>query len=288
MVFSGSYNLKIIEFPNGSTQLRFYKNGLKLKKNRGPILDDVEESILPVSDLIIDSNFNRSVASSLNRSKNTLYSFARCNKWDLFLTLTFDTRYDRTDYSLLLKMLRKWLNNLKRVCPDLGYIVVPEEHKRLEENGKHAYHFHALFCNCEELTLEHACSPSGRKLYTKSGLPIYNIKNYHFGFSTATYVTDTYRVTNYITKYITKALCIRQKNKRRFLTSHNLLKPTVHNVCISNFDDIYRYYAIDFEKVVDVKCGAYEDTVTYLEVSKMENISTSDIINALTTISQND
>lgn len=224
MVSPGSYNLKIIDYPNGSTQLRFYKSGIK-EKNRAPTSsDDVKDSINPVSDLIIDSNFNRSVASSLNRSKNTLYSFARCNTWDLFVTLTFDTRYDRTNYTSLLKMLRKWLNNLKRICPNLGYIVVPEEHKRLEENGKHAYHFHGLFANCQELTLVQACSPSGRKLCTKSGLPIYNIKNYHFGFSTATYVTDTYKVANYISKYITKALCIRQKNKRRFLTSHNLFK----------------------------------------------------------------
>lgn len=279
----GFYNLKIIDYPNGSVQLRYYKNGIGSKSKKKEI-DELTDNVLIPNDIIIDKDNMRSFSSSVNRSKNTIMQFARSNKWDLFVTLTFSSDFDRTDYDNLLKMLSKWLNNIKyKKCPDLGYIIVPEEHKRVEINGKHAYHFHGLLCNTDGLTLSRALSPfNGNELYTSNGLEIYNINDYHFGFSTATYVQDTYKCTTYISKYVTKALCIRQKYKRRFLTSHNLKKPTEFNLCISELEDIYKYYAISYEKVIDIKCGSYNDTITYLEVDKLDDIPTTDIVEGLT------
>lgn len=281
-----AYNLKLISYPNGSTQLRYYKNGIFDKSNKSDaaaldVLNDLNDLTdnVSISDCVIDKNNLRSFSSSLNRSKNTIMQYARANKWDLFVTLTFSSIYDRTDYTFLLKKLRKWLDNLKsRKCPNLAYIIVPEEHKNIELNGKRAYHFHGLFANCDNLSLSPAFSPSGRALYSDNGLRIYNITDYKLGFSTVTRVIDTFRCTTYITKYVTKALCIRQKNKRRFLCSHNLNKPTVFNICISSLDDIYKYFAVSFEKTIDVKCGAFEDTVTYLEVDKLDNTLSTDVI----------
>lgn len=284
---ANSYNLKLISYPNGSVQLRYYKNGIfdkSVKDNDDvlDVLDDITDNV-SVSDYLIDKNNLRSFTSSLNRSRNTIMQYARSNKWDLFVTLTFNSTYDRTDYLFLLNKLRKWLDNLKsRKCPDLAYLIVPEEHKNIEVNGKRAYHFHGLFANIDSLNLTPAFSPSGRALYTKKGLRIYNLSDYKLGFSTATYVTDTFRCTTYITKYVTKALCIRQKYKRRFLCSHNLNKPDVYNLCISDINDIYKYFAVSYEKSIDVKCGSFEDTVTFLEVDKLDNsFSIDDIIGGL-------
>lgn len=287
---ANSYNLKLIEYPNGSVQLRYYKNGIfdkSVKDNDDvldvlDVLDDITDNV-SVSDYLIDKNNLRSFTSSLNRSRNTIMQYARSNKWDIFVTLTFSSVFDRTDYLFLLNKLRKWLDNLKsRKCPDLAYLIVPEEHKNIEFNGKRAYHFHGLFANINGLNLTPAFSPSGRALYTKKGLRIYNLADYKLGFSTATYVTDTFRCTTYITKYVTKALCIRQKYKRRFLCSHNLNKPNVYNLCISDINDIYKYFAVSYEKSIDVKCGSFEDTVTFLEVDKLDNsFSIDDIIGGL-------
>lgn len=285
---AASYNLKLIEYPNGSTQLRYYKNGISDKSVKDnddvlDILDDVTDNVF-VPDYFIDKNNLRSFTSSLNRSRNTIMQYARSNQWDIFVTLTFSSVYDRTDYLFLLNKLRKWLDNLKsRKCPDLAYLIVPEEHKNIEVNGKRAYHFHGLFANIDGLSLTPAFSPSGRALFTNKGLRIYNLSDYKLGFSTATYVTDTFRCTTYITKYVTKALCIRQKFKRRFLCSHNLNKPIVRNIGICNIDDIFKFYAISYEKTIDVKCGSFEDTVTFLEVDKLDNsLSVDDIVNGLT------
>lgn len=284
---ANSYNLKLIAYPNGSVQLRYYKNGVfdkSVKDNDDvlDVLDDITDNV-SVSDCFIDKNNLRSFTSSLNRSRNTIMQYARSNQWDLFVTLTFNSSFDRTDYLFLLNKLRKWLDNLKsRKCPDLAYLIVPEEHKNIEVNGKRAYHFHGLFANIDGLNLTPACSPSGRALYTNKGLRVYNLSDYKLGFSTATYVTDTFRCTTYITKYVTKALCIRQKYKRRFLCSHNLNKPNVYNLCISDINDIYNYFAVSYEKSIDVKCGSFEDTVTFLEVDKLDNsFSIDDIISCL-------
>lgn len=280
------YNVKIISYPNGSTQIRFYKNfchgSEKNDKCIDTTLDSLTDNVL-LSDFVINNDNLRSFTSSLNRSKNAIMQYARANKWDIFVTLTFNTKTDRTDYDRLLKMLRVWLSNLKaRKCPDLAYIIVPEEHKRTEKNGKHAYHFHGLFGNIDGLSLSPAYSPNGTPLYSSNGLRIYNIADYKLGFSTATYVTDTFKCSTYIIKYITKALCIRQKNKHRYLASNNLNKPTVYNLSLFGDDDIYKYYAVSFEKTVNVKCGTFEDTVTYLEVDKLDNsLSTEDIVNDL-------
>lgn len=284
---ANSYNLKLIEYPNGSVQLRYYKNGIFDKSVTDnddvlDVLDDITDNV-SVSDCLIDKNNLRSFTSSLNRSRNTIMQYARSNKWDIFVTLTFSSTYDRTDYCFLLNKLRKWLDNLKsRKCPDLVYLIVPEEHKNIEANGKRAFHFHGLFANIDNLNLTPAYSPSGRALFTNNGLRIYNLADYKLGFSTATYVTDTFRCTTYITKYVTKALCIRQKYKRRFLCSHNLNKPNVYNLCISDINDIYNYFAVSYEKSIDVKCGSFEDTVTFLEVDKLDNsFSIDDIISGL-------
>lgn len=282
MSFIDVYNLKIIEYPNGSIQIRHYKNGKYYNNKQREICDkEVTDKQNPQLVYLTSDNL-RSFNSSLNRSKNTIYELARSNKWDLFVTFTFSNKNDRTDYNLLLSKLSKWFNNIKRYAPNLSYIVVPEEHKRIEENGLRAYHFHGLLANIDGLKLSPALhSRTHCQLYTKNGLPIYNLSQYHLGWSTATYIQDTYRATNYITKYVTKAMCIRQKNKRRFISSHNLQKPTVTTTIIDNIDDIYKAFAISYEKQVNVNVGSFVDTVTYMEVDKLKDIPIIDIIDIM-------
>lgn len=278
------YNLKITEYPNGQTVIKYYKMGIRTNTSDDDDTDVPEISCLDVFDTVKSSDAIRSLNNSLNRSKNKIYDIARCNNWDIFCTFTFSSEYDRTDYEKLVDMLRNWLKNIRnRKCPNLKYLCVPEVHKRVESNGKHAYHFHALMSGIDNLTLTPSINAkSGKPLTTPRGSAIYNIANYKFGFSTATYVSDTKKVSNYITKYVTKDLCAINFSKRRYLASKNLELPKNTMLTINNIDDVMNYYAIGYEKTVHVSAPGYENEVIYITADKLDNDTTLDeIVNGL-------
>ena len=261
------YNVKVIKYPDGSIHYRKFSNAILSKYE----LEDINADIM-LDRLLYDNddkkiaNEMRSINSSLNRSKDNIYQLVHCNNWEWFVTLTFDSKFDRTDYDFLLKKLRKWLNNVKqRYASDLKYIIIPEEHKRIEENGKRAYHFHGLFSNCGNLEFTESFHKSGRAIYSKSGLRVYNILHYNLGFSSATRVQNTDRCSNYMTKYITKALCIRQKGKRRFLNSHNLEKPIVELYFMDDetFSNFLPIEDINYCKSVNCDIGSFHNQVDY-------------------------
>ncbi len=153
----------------------------------------------------------RSLYSSMNRTKNKVYYLARSNEWEWFFTLTFNPELvDSFDYDACTVKLSDWLSNMRRKCPNMRYIVVPEQHK----SGR--WHFHGLFSSCDGLGF----LDSGLK--NKSGNTIYNVGKYRLGWTTATRVQDPKRVTVYIGKYITKDMCAVTKGKKRYWCSRNL------------------------------------------------------------------
>ncbi len=99
------------------------------------------------------------------------------------------------------------------------YLVVPELHK----DGK-AYHFHGLFSNIDNLGLV----DSGK--VDKNGNTIYNVGKYKFGFTTAERIRDLGRSCSYLSKYITKDLCVVTKGKRRYWSSRNVKLPVVEEL----------------------------------------------------------
>ena len=150
----------------------------------------------------------------MNRTKQKVYQYALANKWDLFVTMTFSPdMVDRYDYEECSKVLSFWLKNLRKKYPDLYYVFVPEQHKDW------AWHFHGLLGGIDGLEL----TDSGHK--TKKGEVIYNITSYKKGFTTATYVNDMDAVSYYLTKYITKDLCLQTKGKKRYWVSRNIDLP---------------------------------------------------------------
>ncbi len=190
-----------------------------------------------------------------------MYSLAYNNKWDWFVTLTFsDEKVDRYDYSEIIKKTRKWFNNMKnRFAPDLKYILIPEPHK----DG--AYDLHGLLANCGELQFV----DSGRVMSIMESQErkivimlicrtIYNITNWKFGFSTATKVQSNAKCVSYMTKYITKDLCVIAQKRRRYLASNNL-------------DRVEREYLnIPRDQIDNFLVQAYlEDRVDYAKTQKI-------------------
>lgn len=256
------YNIKIQEFHNGEVKFSIYPNGIyqvadsdksyvdnerverMLNKDLttliyNPFTETYEKLQEFESAYIEKQRAEHSERVSLNRTRNKIHELARSEKWEYFFTLTYDSaKTDRYDFSECLAKCRKWLNNQHvRNAPDLSYLFVPEQHK----DG--AWHMHGLVANCGNMTFK----DSGHK---SNGKVVYNLTGWRYGFSTATKIQDTYKATNYITKYITKELCNATKGRHRYIASKNLHEPVelVLNLIPSGIDVYSPRLEHDFEE----------------------------------------
>ena len=150
----------------------------------------------------------RKLNDNNKRDKQLVYDLARSNDWDWFATITFNpNKYNRQDYDECRKALSKLLNNIRnRYCPDLKYLFIPELHS----DGIN-WHFHGLLSNCTDLHFTQSINGKiGSKFYglplkDKNGNDVFVCNHFSkLGNCTFTKVKDTRRVSNYITKYITK------------------------------------------------------------------------------------
>ena len=295
-----AYNLKITEYANGQLEIITYKQGVYTmldgessyradmidknadalawrfasyvideKTGRGrfiPRIDDAEycynpftekiQRVYTVEDEIVEKKKKLdNLSRSFRRTRSALYMHARQCNWEYFITLTYspDKLENRYDFSLCMKKVHTWINNCKkRKAENLLYLLVPEQHK----DG--AWHIHGLLCNTTGLTF----TDSGKR---HNGKIVYNLDDWKLGFSTATKVTDTYKVSNYITKYITKDLCAITSGKQRYFVSKSIPKPKTFTALIDP-DELDSF----IQEVAD-SCGAdleyQKDVSGYLDVN---------------------
>lgn len=261
-----SFNLKIIEYEDtGEVEYRFYDNPIGCS----PDLEEFEENLYfhvekekhqpgtfeYVQDIIRSNN------ESFRRTKQAVYSHARANVWEWFVTYTFDPeKIDSTDYQKVYSSISKHLKNIRlRYCPDMKYIIVPELHL----DGK-KYHFHALMSNIDGLSFKDSKKRSKGKI-------IYNIGNYKLGWTTAIRIGEgeSAKTANYISKYITKGLTYFTKNRQRYLVSQNLKKPIITNHFISD-EEIIDLKKLLHEKTTSAKVavlnGPYQNRIEYFNL----------------------
>ena len=234
-----AYNVRIIEYPNGELQVRHYSFPLEREEP-----DFYESEKIYDSDKYMPNPFDgqmarivdnfRSVSSkqaeseirSYNRTKQKIYEYSRCVKWEKFITLTFNQeKVDRYNFSECSRLARQWLHNQRRNASDLQYLLVPELHK----DG--AWHFHGLLAQTGSMSFV----DSGKR--DKKRHVIYNMGAWSYGWTTATDVSDTHKVSKYIGKYITKDLCGLTKGKQRYFVSSNMPKPVTSVFFVSDSDD---------------------------------------------------
>ena len=291
---SKAFNIRIIEYASGGCQLRHYSSpvGAPVESTKesqfpddGLYYDESNDKYYPLSEITYnpfsgeyeylrtsaDAEHSKNV--SYNRTKNRIYYLARSNKWDWFVTLTFNPeKVNSFDYVECVKYLSKWLNNCKRKASDMKYLVVPEKHK----SGR--YHFHALFADCDALKF----ADSGKR--DKSGKIIYNIGSYKLGFTTATRVENCEKVSKYISKYVTKDLCCLASGKKRYWASRNLAEAPQHDFLLSaeeirqffsRFDSMIKYRkqvnAVSLNEYKILKSGVLqvkEGFTEYIEFSE--------------------
>lgn len=245
------YNARVFDYPTGQ-HASIYRKTITRKEKDKINADEPENAGKNENFTKTYKNENRteeqiehSKQVSLSATKNRIYNIARSNEWDWFITLTFDReKTDASDYDMVTRRLQKFLNNLQqRKCPNLKYLIVPELH----DDDMH-YHFHGLMADCEGLSFNY----SGHD--TKDGEPIFNIVGWKLGFTTATRVTDTKRVSSYITKYLTKDSQITLKEKNRYYTSRNIKRIQAD------------YHIVDEEDFLKV----YGDRITYAKSEKVK------------------
>lgn len=240
-----AYNLKIIEFPNGEVQTRYYDKPMVSTKEEC-MYEDSNEIINPFdyskTKRLEDIENKRELTPeekennryrNFNRTKQMVFQYARCANWEYFITLTFSgDKVDRYNFDECSKKARAWLHNQRtRYAPDLMYLLVPEQHK----DG--AWHFHGLLANTGNMSF----IDSGHK---DKGDIIYNMVKWQYGFTTATRVKDIHKVAKYIGKYITKSLCDITPGRKRYFPSHNLPMPKVSTMYIDSDDE--------YEKVMEM------------------------------------
>lgn len=282
------YNTKFIEYPNGSMQLRFYSSSLykmsetekekRAEERNKPelyynpftgemeTLDEIPVEFLTEpetgqneSDLTVDKATN--LLSNMRRAKQKLYEYARCVKWEYFVTWTFQKeKVNRYDFDECSKFLRKWLNNQKQLnAPDLLYLVVPEKHK----DG--AWHFHGLMSNIGSIRLQdlHKKDTQGHK--------IYRLRGFKYGKKTEiSRVEDTHKISNYVTKYITKDMCIELLGRQKYFVSQNLPKPKEEFLLLS-YEEQNKYIKENGLQCINMNTLSSEFlTVQYMEMRKAE------------------
>lgn len=161
------------------------------------------------------------------------------------------------------------------------------------KNGiyKRRFHFHFLFNNFPTTLLTISITKHGKPRKTKSGLTIYNILGYKWGFTTATEISNLAATQSYITKYISKDLISVSKGRKRYWTSSNLQKPTTYKMELSKterteiINELSNIVKNDSrKKKTEIKVNDYENTIHKYVVFDKELWGKDTIINDYTNI----
>ena len=168
-------------------------------------------------DLMIAERDIGNIKRSVNRTKGQLNDIADCNRFQYFVTLTFDkSKVNRLDDSETRKKFTQWANYVRKLHPSMFYLAVPEYHK------KGALHFHLLIggVSFDDLKCQHWKDINGK--------PIYIVGRWRTGYSTLSVIENLEKTKNYILKYLTKqSLDERFFGKKRFYVSRNIVRPEV-------------------------------------------------------------
>lgn len=228
-----AYNLRLIEYPNGSAQIRVYAQAMSDDRLDYPQLERPRE---PFAGTLVCDMDKQTISQyeSAARARRKVSMYARSANWDWFVTLTFaPTKADRYDFRQCTTRTQWWLRYMRKTrAADLQYLMIYEPH------ADGAWHIHGLMANAGNLVF---CA-SGHKQH---GRQVYNLANWHYGHSACTQVQDTYRIAAYIVKYLVKTNIELDRWQHRYLVSRNLPQPqqSLYVVEPQDIDKWIRYYA---------------------------------------------
>ena len=189
---------------------------------------------------------------SLSRTKRNIREYALCNDFYYFCTFTIADPQFRYDLDFCQSLLKKQFKKLKRKNSDLRYLFITEKHK----DG--AYHFHGLMSKIDD------------GFYVNKNNYLSNIYLDILGFNSFSVIKDKNKISNYITKYITKD-CVKNKHNQIYFCSRNLKKADKFDIDLLKFNinDVDFSYCNDYVKIKDIKINEKnnEKLLTFLTQS---------------------
>jgi hypothetical protein len=192
--------------------------GEVLELGRGDVLPALDEYRPFGDDPVWVDNVNNVVLArpdairNARASRKKLLNYALNNSWQMFMTMTFARdkvqargHADRFDVGII-KSVRVWLNNRRRVYGAFDYLMVPELHK----NG--AIHIHMLLMGLPESQMVPALYPDGRRRVDAGGRFQWRWldASITWGFTDGSKVDDVAAVSQYVSKYISKSFDARR------------------------------------------------------------------------------
>ena len=173
-----------------------------------------------------DYNSEEVSRCSLSRTRRNIREIALCNNFEYFVTITINgDNLNRFNLDEVQTQLKKSLKKIKRKNADFQYIIITERHV----DG--AFHFHGLVKGIDE---------KSNDLYiNKYGYISSHILDTDLGYVSFSKIKDLTRVSNYITKYITKD-CVKNSHNQVYISSRGLLKSTREEFPLVEFTPTYK------------------------------------------------
>ncbi|MGG3879454.1 hypothetical protein ABET37_22010 [Bacillus subtilis] len=244
----GTYKYKIKAYNDGVYKVIEYKNE-RLKTDQKPTSSFGSNSDLSEDEKAI--RLEESRKQNLYKTKNKLRDYARNNHFDKFWTLTFDPKKFGSSDNLRFEEMQRFLKRMTRKYGKFNYLAVPERHK----SG--AIHWHMMTGYFEPKLID-----SGKRYKEKT---IFNCPEWEFGFTNVQNVRSKKKISNYVSKYITKDLMDSpaRRNKKKYWASRSLELPKTFGIkellnlnIEPDFEsDICKIYEIekkDFEKLINM------------------------------------
>lgn len=250
----GAYNVKVIQFPNGTTQIKKYSEPMLRKQfsNLGEqftfqqesMLSDCENGVFKFKDgsyykdgilyknsikYIINPFDNKIVSNkkfdtiSHNKESDIWHSVNRSKQ-----KIYEYARCVNWEWFLTFTFNKEKIDRFDfEECSKCIRSWLHNQRRNApdlqylivpELHKKGAWHFHGLVANTGNMKF----IDSGKK---SRGKKVFHMSKWTYGWTTATRVTNIDRVSKYIGKYITKELCEVTSGKQRYYVSQNLPRP---------------------------------------------------------------
>lgn len=232
------YNVKIIRYIN-TVEIETINSAIRTAIDKE---DNTEKKLLKLlsnektNTRIIVQDKERSIKTSIYRTKKSIFQYVRANSWRYFVTFTFNLSVvDSTNYDLVLKKFKYFINNHLQ---GMQYILIPERGHNPQDGKIGKIHFHGLFVDLPENDLFF----TGH--YDKKHRKIFQLRSFSkLGFSNITVISDTRKASSYIVKYISKDLGI-EDNKKKYWCSRNLNKGAVERLLLrdNEIEEILKQY----------------------------------------------
>lgn len=185
--------------------VRAYGERLKLVRHNALRIKGIEDDVQKTPKGTVSDEKSK---NNISRAKGRIFELALCNPWTIFLTFTLSPeRYDRNDLKKFQKDVSQFVRDYnKKYGLEVKYVLIPEEHK------KGGWHMHGLLMglpigHLREFSLKEKL-PKYIREKLKDGQAVYEWEAYRkrFGFCDLELVRDSFAVSAYVTKYITKDL----------------------------------------------------------------------------------